>query len=345
MVEITELILWFFGLGLALVMVAALVLAAVGRVSARVLLGVGYASILLYCLVGAAALKWSGSYGGQFVVALRVGILLATTGACIAHLVFLHYVAGQGLFTMSSRPKLKRGYVISGLALVYVVIGIIAAGQYFHLLRGKPSDNLLAGFHPQFEPAKDFYLRTDRGRSLIALRTLLPAGTQESVADAPARLLDGYLIREGPVDTRCNCHGWLFAGGECVLMGDAVEVILEDNGYHEVSDPQPGDIIIYRDERGVIMHSGLVRGLLDDGTPLIESKWALGARYLHRPMDQIFSPHFSYYRTTRKSDVSDLRVRHLVEIVVSSMQEIPAREINSSRSPAGGDLQPQSAAK
>ena len=35
--------------------------------------------------------------------------------------------------------------------------------------------------------------------------------------------------------------------------------------------------MIYHDGDGVITHTGLVRGVLDEGTVMVESKWGIGA--------------------------------------------------------------------
>ena len=53
--------------------------------------------------------------------------------------------------------------------------------------------------------------------------------------------------------------------------------------------------MIYHDDDGVITHTGLVRGVLDEGTVMVESKWGIGARYLHRPEDQPYSTLFDFY--------------------------------------------------
>ncbi len=331
--EATEIILWMCAFVFALLMVALMVFHVVSHVPTRWLTIGGYGSAVLYCLAGAAALKWVATHGGLLVMPLRAGILLITTGLTIAHLVAVRVlVHGPTVLGLSRHMRLPVRGLSTGLAVIYSGLAFLAASQFYASTRASV-DSRLTGFAPRFEVIQDFVLQTDRGRMLAAFRALLPHEDDPEAADAPARLLDGYLIRDGPIDTRSNCHGWLFAAGECVVMGDAVEAILVDNGYQIVENPEPGDIIIYRDEHGVIMHSGLVRGILDDGTPLIESKWALGARYLHRPMDQIFSSRFSYYRTTRKKEIADSRERHRVEMILTNMHRIDQNEIGSESNP------------
>jgi|GEM_PF-1000277 len=104
---------------------------------------------------------------------------------------------------------------------------------------------------------------------------------------------------EGP-SRDANCHGWVFVGGGFLLSNESVEFLLCENGYREVASPLPGDLIIYRSARGAIVHSGIVRSCLADGTVLIESKWGLSKRYLHRPNDQPYGRDYGYYRSNRE---------------------------------------------
>jgi len=107
------------------------------------------------------------------------------------------------------------------------------------------------------------------------------------------------VIQRAPPDERANCHGWVFTGGKYLLRGRGVEQILADNGYSVTDSPQPGDLVIYRDAQQSINHTALVRGVLDEGTVMVESKWGIDGRYLHRPEDQPYAPDFRYYRRSR----------------------------------------------
>src|SRR6476661_5156581 len=55
----------------------------------------------------------------------------------------------------------------------------------------------------------------------------------------------GKLVRLVEPRIECNCHGWIFAGGQFGIYGLHVPMILEDNGYVLVNDPQEGDVAIY----------------------------------------------------------------------------------------------------
>jgi hypothetical protein len=150
--------------------------------------------------------------------------------------------------------------------------------------------------------ATDQVLVTDRGQTLPVFRWDVADDVFEYYASlSEARLKDSHqaCILRAPPDVRANCHGWVFAGGAHLLRGEDVARLLDDNGYQVVDRPQTNDLVIYRNDGGDIRHTGLVRGILDDGTVLIESKWGIDGRYLHRPEDQPYSPTFRYYRSPR----------------------------------------------
>jgi hypothetical protein len=108
------------------------------------------------------------------------------------------------------------------------------------------------------------------------------------------------LLNTGPADPSCNCHGWVFTGGRYSIDGHEAQHILEANHYREVREPQVDDLAIYRDERGQILHTALVRTVTSDGLILLESKWGQMGRYIHRPSDLRFGRPFTYYRSSRR---------------------------------------------
>lgn len=104
-----------------------------------------------------------------------------------------------------------------------------------------------------------------------------------------------------------NCHGWVFTGGKHFLRGSEVEVILKENGYSAISQPKENDIVIYRSIDGRILHTGLVRAIIADGTIIIESKWGAAGRYLHLPENQPYSTIYQYYRGCGPSHVIQIQ--------------------------------------
>lgn len=120
--------------------------------------------------------------------------------------------------------------------------------------------------------------------------------TQERIA----RLAKPLIVRAEPTRD-CNCHGWVFTGGQHLIRGESVEKILVENTYHRVTQPKDDDVAIYRSSTGKILHTGLVRTVLSDGTILIESKWGLDGRFLHNPENQPYSQIIEYYRRSRET--------------------------------------------
>lgn len=165
-------------------------------------------------------------------------------------------------------------------------------------------------------PAEDAQALTDQGGSINlyspAANPAVVVPNRDALDAAEARHFVDRRIKRRDPSRPANCHGWVFTGGRYCLSPDDVEKILVENGYRAVTRPKPGDLIIYRDEDGNIVHSGLVR-LADGDLVLVESQWGPKVRYLHEPAEQAYSSRFTYYRSPRGG--------HLVRI------EGPAREL------------------
>jgi hypothetical protein len=175
-----------------------------------------------------------------------------------------------------------------------------SAGRFYETSQ-PPMAELGCEPRPELELERNATAFSDRGRPipLYRMHSTVPGWPSGFQATTPAlkRLRQSAICRGGP-DASSNCHGWVFAGGEYLLDGCATQTILEDNGYEPCSDPRAGDVIVYWSGR-FIAHTGLVSGVLADGTVLIESKWNLHERFLHRPEDQPYSGKFTFYRTSR----------------------------------------------
>ena len=151
---------------------------------------------------------------------------------------------------------------------------------------------------------------TDKGRLVDLFHFDSTDKDFEDYSKKSDQRLSGFtmaLIHRDSPDRKTNCHGWVFTNGEYLLRGESVDRILEDNNYKVVSNPMPEDIIIYRSANGVIVHTGLVQGVLHEGTVIIESKWGVDQRFLHLPQDQPYSGSFKYYRSNRKNHLIQIR--------------------------------------
>ena len=138
---------------------------------------------------------------------------------------------------------------------------------------------------------------TDKNRSI---RLLTPLDDDQGDApQVPFEAFSEMVILQAPADFHSNCHGWVFSDGKFVVLGIDVEIILQDNGYEQVDEPREDDLIVYRNQFGFIIHTGVVRLVGHDGLVLVESKWGGLGRYLHRPETQVYAQDFSYYRSSR----------------------------------------------
>lgn len=167
------------------------------------------------------------------------------------------------------------------------------------------------------EEATEYLAVTDAGTQIplyhIDLRTR-DEETRQYVAAAVDWTPDSsHVIPRASASIHANCHGWVFTGGRFLVRGENVDQILRDNGYTVQGDPQPGDIIVYRSEYGEVLHTGIVSGILLDGTCIIESKWGITGRYLHQAEDQPYGLNYAFYRSERSG--------HLVTVIHSDEAE------------------------
>lgn len=104
-----------------------------------------------------------------------------------------------------------------------------------------------------------------------------------------------------------NCHGMTFACSRTTVGPEAVNMIINDDGYTQIkniNDVLPGDVIIYYNEKGEIEHSGIVVSQPSDETtkiPWVVSKWGKYSEAYHLVFDCPFQPilHVSYWRITK----------------------------------------------
>lgn len=161
---------------------------------------------------------------------------------------------------------------------------------------------------PPLNESVEVTVTTDRGRPVPVHRPITPRSAAE-VETAERRASNNVLtaeraIRTGPAADEFNCHGWVFTGGRYWVGPDGVELILADNGYQAVSQPRPGDLIVYRDG-GCVTHTGVVRTGGNGEPVLIESKWGWMGRFLHPPDASAYGQSFTYYRSARRGHVLD----------------------------------------
>ena len=73
---------------------------------------------------------------------------------------------------------------------------------------------------------------------------------------------------------KSNCHGLTFLDGDYWLVGGLVEQILNDNNWEAIVEDkvEVGDVAVYRDSHGAIVHTAKVTGRDATGRVLVTSK-------------------------------------------------------------------------
>ena len=128
-------------------------------------------------------------------------------------------------------------------------------------------------------------------------------------------------IRIVEPDTHSNCIGWVFGGAHGWILCRDVQPILNDNGYQAVTAAREGDAVIYFDSEGRIAHAGMVVAMLDDGRPLVESKWGYQGVFLHLPEGTPYGDAWTYYRSARQGHL--LHMSHSEDSTSRSAEASP----------------------
>jgi hypothetical protein len=197
----------------------------------------------------------------------------------------------------------------------FFLVGIVIALGWFQREQEDPLQGIISSLEvplcQRMVPARDVYALTDYGRPVVLYRAIDTNAYLFTVREKEAqetRELRFSLIGVAPPDETSNCFGWVFTAGAYWIYQPDVEHILEDNDYTPIAVPQLDDLIIYRDDSGEIAHCGIVRAAGKDGLILIESKWGQLGRYIHKPQDEIYGNHSTYYHTSRTSHALTIHV-------------------------------------
>jgi hypothetical protein len=267
---------------------------------------------LVIGLLGLVACRRGARRGGPALTPVLLGV--GGLGACSALLDRppglgwpLLTLAGLLLLFRAIRSERLAAVLAAGVAWVRVprwqwaalAVGCPAAAGLLAFAAGRTT--VPAPPAPQMPPGTAV---TDRGRDVPLWQAAGGPWPVQVMRAAEGRELRPFgledrLIQVGPPDWSYNCHGWVFTGGRYLLPDDYVEMVLEDNGYAPVEEPGGGDLVIYRNDQGGVIHSGLVWAVGDDGRVLVESKWDWKSRYLHTPDGTPYGERWAYYRSPR----------------------------------------------
>jgi hypothetical protein len=61
----------------------------------------------------------------------------------------------------------------------------------------------------------------------------------------------------------CDCHGLTFAEGKYWINNDQTDKLLKGDNYKKTDKPQVGDVVVYRDASGEVVHSTTVTAVDD----------------------------------------------------------------------------------
>jgi hypothetical protein len=285
-----------FAIGLGLFLVGGLNLA-FGRRGGRVWLRA--AATLAVCAAVAGGL-WAI---GRPQLAAQAGGALA--GVLVAAAVLgSSWLARQlaALLSYLHRPAVRWGLVSFG-GLAVVVGGGIAFDRADEAAIERDMNDLSAILgKPDTHPATRDRATTDRGTPLTLLEPNDPRAA-EALTVAEDKILRNspyfhqMIRRSGPSDTS-NCHGWVFTGGKYFLGPDDVEAILKENGYGEVQTPQPGDVVIYR-QNGVVSHTAVVQYVAPGQPVMVTGKWGTLGVYTHAVEHSYYGSEYTFYRSAR----------------------------------------------
>jgi hypothetical protein len=107
-----------------------------------------------------------------------------------------------------------------------------------------------------------------------------------------------------PVGEICpvyNCHGLTFGSRRTQIDGspETISMILAEDGFDAIDEKhvKTGDVVVYYDDLGQVLHSGIVLSIEAFGIPKIWSKWGKGFEWVHllRNCPYAFS-RVTYYR-------------------------------------------------
>jgi hypothetical protein len=207
------------------------------------------------------------------------------------------------LLALLRRPAARWGLVALG-GLATVAASAITFQQTDDVLieQGTADLELMVG-KPPSQPSEREQAATDRGTRIVLREAISPREAGELVGPEEKVLRDSRLadqvIRRGRPSDDSNCHGWVFTGGRFHLSPEDVELILKENGYEEVAEPQPGDLVVYR-QGGTVAHTAVVRYVAEGQPAMVEGKWGTMGVFLHPADKSTYGTEYTYHRSARQ---------------------------------------------
>lgn len=253
--------------------------------------------VSLAIVAGVAGVAYAAT--DSMEVARRVSLLLASASG-VFMLIGSDWLASLVAFVR--RPAVR--WSVASFAGFTFAIGAVAYSEFQEELatdRHMAELEALSAPPPSQVPAAR--AQTDSGREVALKEATAPRDISEMQALEDAIFsrpnVRDNVIRSQPASDKTNCHGWVFTGGKFWVSGSEVDSILADNRYRIVSDPQPGDLVVYRND-GAVSHTALVRYVTEQQPVLVEGKWGCSGVYLHPVDKSIYGEKYQFYRSSRK---------------------------------------------
>lgn len=236
--------------------------------------------------------------------------LAVRSAAVLVPLLLLVFLAGSDGFTRqlaSLITFLRKPTVRWALTAMGGLAVLVGSGVAFELadeaaLEQTMKDLDLSGGRSPTRPVENVHAMTDRGTPIIlkeptAVRNLNDLKVAEERILRDNQRANCVIRRENPTDLS-NCHGWVFTAGKFLLSPDDVALILKDNGYHEIHDSQPGDLVVYRHD-GAITHTAVVRYVTAGHPVVVEGKWGTMSVFQHYADESCYGSNYTFYRSAR----------------------------------------------
>lgn len=210
---------------------------------------------------------------------------------------FIALLLAWQLLRLWQRTGSRRGAMVSPLGMQ--LLQVIGLSCCCSLLSEGPKP--LFPLTPPGELVVSKTARTDQGTPVPLYDREIESGQLEDFYLATRGELSNMtrqaMFREQAAP-QVNCHGWVFSG-QHTIKGEDVPIILKENGYQQVDQPNIKDLVVYVDDNERVLHTGLVCGFFGEGTPLIQGKWGITGIYVHLVDEQPYSTNYRFYRSVR----------------------------------------------
>jgi hypothetical protein len=305
---------------------------------------------LILLIVAALAPVWAAGARGSVLLSL---LLAATLGidANLAEMptpfrVFPWFLFGVGAFVLAAESTRMRsllatlGERVRGRWIYHICFTATLLAFLLQVVVGPAlvqeppplESDVVWDLFDEFHSIASSPLRTDHGRPIPAQVHKSPSTSpQISFREAEGKHLFALGMNQHVIALEqswmpCNCHGYVFTAGRYFIDNDDVATILRDNDYTRVTLPRLGDLVVYRDRKDCVVHTGIVRGRRG-AMVLVESKFGRLGCFLH-PLD------IDCYRFATAEFYRSPRGGHLLR----GVEETPMTFAQRAQRPQGSEL-------